>query len=103
MSQENHEDIQAYIHCMEEIKRRVAVVDRVLSGAANTGFVITNAELLAVQLRKIAELIALSTICSHREEYARIRDDFESDWNARLILRDVERVNPDLPSAYPTS
>jgi hypothetical protein len=94
MGHDNQQDIQAYIHCMEEIKRRISVVGRVLSGETNTGYVITNAELLAVQLRKVAELIALSTICSHREEYERIRDDFERDWKARLILRDVERINP---------
>ena len=95
MGKSKQQDIQAYIHCMEEIKRRIAVVSRILGGEINTGYLITNAEILAVQLRKVAELIALSSICSHREDYERIRDNFERDWNARLILRDVERINPD--------
>ena len=107
MDEAKNRDIQAYLNCMEEIKRRTGVVREVLiskkvqerlENERSWEAYVPTAELLAIQLRKVAELIALSSICSNREEYERIRDDFERDWNARLILRDVERINP---SFYP--
>jgi len=88
------DDTEAYAYCMESIKRRLAVARKTANRKINTGYVRTNAELIALQLRKIAELIALSSICSHREDYERIRENFERDWNAKRILQQVEEINP---------
>lgn len=59
-----------------------------------TGYLITDVELLCLQFRKILELIALSSLVANKKEYSKQHDKFARHYNARLILQDLERVNP---------
>ena len=46
------------------------------------------------QFRKTLELIALASLVANREEYAKQRANFSTDWNAKKILTTLENVNP---------
>ncbi len=87
------EDITKYCDCMEEVKRRTLTVTTLLAGDWTTPFRATNVEFMCLQLRKILELVALASITANKEEYAKQRKKFESDWHAERILRDLEKVN----------
>lgn len=43
-------------------------------------------ESVALQYRKIIELVAFSTIIANKDDYKSIRPSFSKDWNARLIF-----------------
>ena len=83
-----------YLECMEEIKLRIEVVDGFLSRELNARYVQSTAECVALQLRKVLELIALASMAANRSEYAKQRKRFYSDWNGKRILKTLERVNP---------
>lgn len=46
------------------------------------------------QLRKIIELIALASLVANEKEYSRQFKDFHKHWNARDILKKLEKINP---------
>jgi hypothetical protein len=41
------------------------------------------------------ELIALGSLVLNRKEFERVNAEFAKFWNARLILQDIERLNPE--------
>jgi hypothetical protein len=92
---ENPDDIQKYIWSMTEIKLRIEVIDNILKGVKSTGQYPTDMECVALQFRKILELIALSSICTNKDAYSAKRENFYKDWNGKRILNDLEKVNPD--------
>jgi len=92
------QDIQMYIFCMEEIKRRINVISEFLDSKATTGQPITDIEFLCLQFRKVLEFIALSSLSANREQYEKARDKFKTDWHVARIIKQVEKINP---SFYP--
>ena len=93
-STRNEELFQKYLACMEEIKKRTSVVTAFVRGEINSKYIITTAESVALQLRIILELIALSSLVANREQYSKHRANFKKDWNAKRILKTLEKVNP---------
>ena len=89
------QDEKIYCRCMEEVKARMNLVLGFLSSHRSTGSEITNTEFVCLQVRKILELIALGSIAPNKAKHAEHREKFHKDWNARTILRDLERINPD--------
>ena len=85
---------QKYLSCMEDIKKRTDVVTAFVNKEINSKYIITTAESLALQLRIILELIALSSLVANREEYSKYRKNFKKDWNAKRILETLEKANP---------
>jgi hypothetical protein len=59
-------DYANYVKCMEEIKRRQFAIDEILGGNKATSFKYTNIEFIALQFRKIFELIILASFCRER-------------------------------------
>ena len=59
----------------------------------------TTTESICLQIRKIVELIAFSSLIANKEAYASVHQDFAKHWNAKRLLADLERVNPDF---FPT-
>jgi len=55
----------------------------------------TTIESVGLQLRKILELVAFGSLVANKESYSLAYEKFATHWNARLLLRDLERVNPD--------
>jgi hypothetical protein len=56
-------------------------------------------ELVALQLRKLLELIAFGTLCANKQKYSEVYENFRSHWRAGKLLTNLERVHPDF---YPT-
>lgn len=92
-------NIQKYISCMEEIKRRISVISDFITRKRTTGYVMTDVEFMYLQFRKVFELIALSSLSANREKYEEISDKFHKEWNAEKIIEQLEGINPDF---YPT-
>jgi len=80
---------------MEEIKRRITVIQLFLTKKCTTSYAETNFETMCLQIRKILELIALGSLVANKNEFTKFNDKFEKLWNAREILRDIKKVNPD--------
>jgi hypothetical protein len=89
-----NEDIQKYIRSMQEIKHRIKVALAILDGKTTTGQPPIDIETVALQTRKILELIALASVCVNKKEYSKMREKFYTDWHANRILNDIEKVNP---------
>lgn len=84
-----------YADVMNEIKRRTSVVYSILNGERSTLYKVTNIELMCLQIRKILELIALGSLVANQKVFLRKVNNLEKMWNARLILADIEKLNPD--------
>jgi hypothetical protein len=88
-------DMQKYCDLMEEIKRRISVMDFFLTGGGHAMYMPTTVESVGLQLRKVLELTAFGSLVANKDVYAEAYEEFASHWNARLLLRDLERVNCD--------
>lgn len=86
-----------YCNLMQELKERDLVVDYLLAGHHPIArpFAMEQA---CMHLRKMLELIALSSLAAHKSAYSKAYADFAKHWNAELLLRDLERIHP---SFYP--
>jgi hypothetical protein len=91
---------QLYVAQMQEIKRRIEVVDYFLLAGGHALYKPTTIESTALQIRQILELIAFASLCAHQSAYAAAHKDFAKHWNAELLLKDIERLNPEF---YPVA
>ena len=85
-----------YGRCMQEVKFRLNHTQRILRKLPENNSPenrVLVAEVAALQFRTSIELIALASIAANKKYYARIREDFHRDWNARLIFRELSRLN----------
>lgn len=102
-------DIQQYVSVMKEIKLRIEVINKFLSGQLAAHYVPTTIETVGLQFRKTFELIAFASLAANREEYSKAYTDFEKHWEAAKLVRFLRRVNPtfypkpvlELPSTDP--
>jgi len=74
------------------------VIDAFMAGDTHAVFEATKHRDCLPQFRKILELIAFSSLIANVKEYSQQYDKFAEHWNARLMLRDLERVNATLSS-----
>lgn len=88
------DDIDRYIACMRKIKMRVEIIKPFLAKTVSTGHPLTDAEFVCLQIRKVLELIALSSLCAHREKYEEVEKEFHTHWKAVKILKKIEKFNP---------
>jgi hypothetical protein len=89
------DEIKLYCDLMEEVKKRTSEIKGCFDGRVNNLYQATTIECAALQLRKILELIALSSLVAHKKEYAKQYPKFASNWHAERILRDIEKINKD--------
>jgi hypothetical protein len=88
-------DWEKYLACMEEVKKRIQILDEaLLPFRARKELAVPNLELAALQLRKIYELIAFASLATNRERYSQVRQRYEKDWNLAEVLRIVAEINP---------
>jgi hypothetical protein len=91
----NIQDIlNRYTVCMTDIKKRTEVIHKFLKKGLTTGYVLTDTETIALQFRKIFELIALSSLVAHKDKYSEVRTSFATDWNVNGIIKTIEKINP---------
>lgn len=88
-------DLQAYAFFMEEIKVRLTRLRRMLSGEITFSDEAADYEVIAVNLRKILELIAFSSLIANREAYAGAHARYAEHWKAKALLNAIEAINPD--------
>ncbi len=84
-----------YMKCMELIKARIAIIDQINNKQFTSNSLIIDNEILSLQYRIIFELIALSSLCSHKESYEQVRKSFNKEWRASKIIKTVESINPE--------
>jgi hypothetical protein len=91
-------EIQKYETTLFEIDKRLGVIRAYLGKEKTTGYLIIEVELIAVQFRKIIELIAFSSLIVNKDEYdafrAGMNKDFSKDWNAKRIFDSLAKINP---------
>ena len=85
---------EKYRGCMNEIKLRVHVIEGFINSDWHAHYLISTAESIALQFRKTLELIALASLVANREEYAKQRASFRTDWKADKIIEVLKEVNP---------
>lgn len=88
-------DLTMYCALMNEVKRRTYAVTEMLRKHTTTSYPATNIEFMCLQIRKILELISMGSLVVNREEFDAIGKKYSEYWNARLILQDIERLNPE--------
>ncbi len=87
-------DLQLYCTLMNEVKRRMLAITQMRQGVRTTSYKATNVEFMCLQIRKILELISMGSLVVNQEEFDAIGQKYAQYWNARLILQDIERLNP---------
>src|SRR3989442_14231436 len=93
------EDTSRYIKCMQEVRARLKLIESVTAKQLTTGQPFSDVEFVFLQLRKILELIAFASLSANKEQYSAAHAKFATHWNAKRMLADLEKVNPDF---YPT-
>jgi hypothetical protein len=88
-------NIDLYIQLMTEIKNRVQSIADILNQKRTTTFQATNIEFMCLQIRKILELISLSSLVMNHELFEKEKIKYQKFWHAQRILNDIERLNPD--------
>lgn len=86
--------MDSYRSLMEELKNRIRVVDDLGAGRVNLGFGAVEVELAYLQLRKILELIAYSSLVMNVDLYSKQRASFATDYHANRIIRQLAKINP---------
>lgn len=86
--------IEMYCGLMNEVKKRIKAITDILKGDTTTSFRSTNIEFMCLQLRKILEYISMGSLVLNKEEFESVGKKYEDFWNAKLILQDIERLNP---------
>lgn len=95
MSTPEH-DPQAYVRCMQEVKQRINILDDAISPWRYKGILsIPRAELSALQLRKIYELIGFSLLSTNKGQFTNAWKHFSREWNLGKILGVVQKKNKD--------
>lgn len=92
---ESLETIKLYLANMEDIKSRLAVVDRLTEGNLTLHRDDFDYEIACIHLRKTLELIAYSSIIANKDDYSRVHSKFSSHYRAKFILTEVEKINAD--------
>ena len=83
-----------YCQLFQECRYRIFALEGFISGESKTLYPQTTIEIAALQLRKILELIAFSSLVSHKDSYIEMRKDIARDWHAERILKKVSQINP---------
>ncbi|MCG2628572.1 hypothetical protein L6654_18220 [Bradyrhizobium sp. WYCCWR 13023] len=87
-------DYANYTRCMEEIKRRQIAIDEILYERKTTSFKYTNIEFVALQFRKIFELVILATLTSHQHLFEGLTRKLAKEWQVTKIVVIVKSKNP---------
>lgn len=89
------QDVDKYLSILNEIKRRTKVLDAFIFQQTHALYLQTTLESACLQVRKILELIAFGSLVSNNKEFSRQHEKFSKLWNASLMLKDMQRINPE--------
>ncbi|WP_051688630.1 hypothetical protein [Butyrivibrio sp. AE2032] len=89
-----NEEYTLYVRNMAIIKMRIKSIKKIRKHMISTGYSFTDIEYCVLQIRKILELVALSSLISDYKVYEEKMDNIYKMWKADLIIKDIERINP---------
>lgn len=87
--------LQYYANIMTEIKNRSDVIYLIYNKKITTKYIVTDVEFCALQLRKILELMLLSTLIANKKEYEKQSKDFNGNWQVKEKIKEIKKINPD--------
>ncbi len=88
-------DMAKYCSLMEEIKRRMNVVQHFVAGTHKTLYLETTVETIWLQIRKVLELVALGSLVANESLYRQTSEKISQQWNSKRIMGDIDKINPD--------
>ncbi len=83
-----------YCANMEELKARVALIENFLQTKSTFGQLNYDYEFLCLHLRKILELIALSSLVANKDLYAATYKKLVQ-WSTKRLVEHLEKINPE--------
>ena len=87
--------LQTYLKLMYIIKLRYnSILEVQRKQTFKTPYRATQIEFCILQLRKILEIIALGSLAANEPLCRKQFQNIERMWNGKLILKDMERINP---------
>src|SRR4051794_29885211 len=89
-----------YCSCMEDVLRRLALVEAISSRKVATGSELFDGETAFLQLRKITELMVFGSLIANRDAYANQHPNFNEHWKATKLIAALEKLNPNF---YPVA
>jgi hypothetical protein len=90
--------LSKYQVMMSEIMYRSDVITSIMSGTVRNGYKDFDYEILAINFRKIAELIVYANLVSHEKEYASVHPKYIYEWRMANIISKIKAINP---NCYP--
>lgn len=87
-------DIIKYCELMEEVKRRIAVIDHFRTPQGHALYMPTTVESACLQLRKVLELIAFGSLVANADAYTAVYSKVSKQWQAADLLKELGNVNP---------
>lgn len=88
-----HDLAGTYCSCMEDVKRRLAVVNTMAKRSLTIGSEDFDYEFVALQLRKSLELIAFASMTANKKLYAKAHANFANHWKAKTMLSSLDRIH----------
>ena len=84
-------DIYQYHHLMEEIKRKVEAIQKVMEmpGIINR----TRVESACLQFRMVLELIVFSSLVSNKDAWQKSQEELRRAWNIKKIMADLRGIH----------
>jgi hypothetical protein len=79
---------------MEEIKERTALIEKFIQSNSTFGKELYDYELISLHLRKILELIALSSLVANKALYLATHKKLVQ-WSTKRLVEHLEKINPD--------
>lgn len=91
----SNEPIEMYLEIMYEFKQRILLVGTMCENMymVNKSASIVEIENICLQIRKLLELIAMSSLIMNKKAFEEVGQKFEKMWNAKYILKDIKRIH----------
>lgn len=88
--------IEMYLKLMYEFRERTVAVGLMCNNMymVKKGGNMFDIENICLQIRKLLELIAMSSLIMNNEAFEKAEKSFKTMWNAKLILKDIKRIHP---------
>lgn len=97
----------ASVYCgfLDDIRVRLDLVKSVCKGSVSAGTESFNYEIVAVNIRKILEMIAFGSLTANKSAYENVYAGIEKKRSAKMLLNELEKIHPDFypkPLLQPT-
>ncbi|MBX7146831.1 MAG: hypothetical protein K1X44_05940 [Alphaproteobacteria bacterium] len=94
ISYQNNRDILLYMNHIEKIREKLLFIYDVLTNKISLQSETYNNEIIALQFRKILELIAFSSLIANKEKYSYAYEKWYMHYKSKSILKCIEELNP---------